>query len=167
MIRAVKPYMPSSSLIMIYHSVLSYGIVFWETSPSTDKLFKLQKRVIRIVTGQGVRTSCSDLFKMMEILPLKSQYIFSILLFVVKNIKRFISNYDSHNVRTRQCENLHYPSAVLTLYQKGVYFMGIKMFNKLPSYLKELVESPKIFKRTLSLVSNCFYKLEEFYGVNS
>jgi hypothetical protein len=85
----------------------------------------------------------------MEILPLKSQYFFSILLFVVKNKKPFISNYDSHNVRTVQCENLHYPSAVLTLYYKGVYFMGINIFNKLPSHLKELVKSPKIFKRAL------------------
>jgi hypothetical protein len=46
MIRAVKHFMSSSSLIMIYHSlfhsVLSYGGIFWGTSPSTDKLFKLQ-----------------------------------------------------------------------------------------------------------------------------
>jgi hypothetical protein len=80
MIRAVKPYMSSSSLIMIYrslfHSVLTYGIEFWGTSPSTDKLFKLQKRIIRIMTGQGVRTYCRDLFKEREILPLKAQYIF-------------------------------------------------------------------------------------------
>jgi hypothetical protein len=27
--------------------------------------------------------------------------------------------------------------------------MGIKVFNKLPSHLRELVESRKIFKRTL------------------
>jgi hypothetical protein len=88
--------------------------------------------------GQGVRTLCRDLFKEMEILPLKSQYMFSILLFVVKNKERFISNYDSHIVRTRQCGKLHYPSVVLTPYQKGVYFMGITIFNKLPSHLKEL-----------------------------
>jgi hypothetical protein len=47
MIRAVKPYMSSSSLITIYHSlfhsVLTYGIVFWGTSPSTHKLFQLHK----------------------------------------------------------------------------------------------------------------------------
>jgi hypothetical protein len=121
------------------------------------------------MTGQGVRTSCRDLFKEMEILPLKSQCMFSILSFVVKSKKLFISNYDSHNVRTRQCEDLPSPSAVLTLYQNGVYFIGINIFNKLPSYHKELVWSPKIIKRTLKeyLVFNCFYKLVEFYGVNS
>jgi hypothetical protein len=99
---------------------------------------------------------------------LKSQYIFSILLFVVKNKKHFITNYDNHNVETRQGGNLHFPHLRLTLCQNGVYFSGIRIFNKLPSYLKELVESPKIFKRALKkyLVSHCFYNLEEFYDIN-
>jgi hypothetical protein len=70
--------------------VLTYGTVFWGTSSSCDKLFKLQKRVVRIMTDQGVRTSYRDLFEEIEILPLKSQYIFAILLFVVKNKKLFI-----------------------------------------------------------------------------
>jgi hypothetical protein len=57
----------------------------------------------------------------------------------------------------------------LSLCQKGVYFSGIRIYNKLPSYLKELVESPKIFKRTLKkyLVSQCFYSLDEFYDINA
>jgi hypothetical protein len=41
------------------------------------------------MTGQSVRTSCRDLFKDMEILSLMSQYIPSILSFVVKN-KNFL-----------------------------------------------------------------------------
>jgi hypothetical protein len=38
------------------------------------------------------------------------------------------------------------------------YFTGIKFFNKLPSELKQLVNFPKKFKRTLRryLVSHCF-----------
>jgi hypothetical protein len=151
MIRAVKPYMSFSSLIMIYyslfHSVLAYGILFWDITSSSDKLFKLQERVVRM-TGHGNRTSCRDLFKKLEILPLKSQYIFSILLFFVKNKKLFTTNY-VNNVKTRQCENLDFPHLRLTLYQNGIYFSGIKIFSKLPSYLKELVGSPEKCKRTL------------------
>jgi hypothetical protein len=41
------------------------------------------------MTGHGNRTSCSDILKKPEILPLKSQYNFSILLFVVNNEKTF------------------------------------------------------------------------------
>jgi hypothetical protein len=147
--------MSFSSLIMIYyslfHSVLAYGILFWGISSNSDKLFKLQKRVVRIMTGHGNRTSCKDLFKKLEILPLRSLYIFSILLFVIKNKKHFITNYDSHNIETRKCANLHFPNTWLTLYQNGVYFTGIKICNKLPSYLKDLVGFSKILKRSLKI----------------
>jgi hypothetical protein len=39
---------------------------------------------------------------------------------------------DSHTIVTRQIQNLHFPQANLTIYQKGVYYAGIKMFNNLP-----------------------------------
>jgi hypothetical protein len=31
--------------------------------------------------------------------------------------------------------------------------MGIKIFNRLPSHLKELVKSPEIFKRALKILN--------------
>jgi hypothetical protein len=65
--------------------MLTYGVVFWGTSPSTDKFFKLQKGAIHIITCEGVRTPYRYLLKEMKILPLKLQYIFSFLLFGVKN----------------------------------------------------------------------------------
>jgi hypothetical protein len=81
-------------------------------------------------TGNEFWTSQCDNFIL--ILPLGSLYIFLILLFFIKN-KKLITNYDSHNIETRQCVNLHFPNTRLTLYQNGVYFTGIKIFNKLPS----------------------------------
>jgi hypothetical protein len=67
MIRSVKPYMSSSSLVMVYYSLfyttLSYGIIFWGQSTNSNKLFKLQKRVVRVMTGYGKRSSCRDLFR--------------------------------------------------------------------------------------------------------
>jgi hypothetical protein len=66
----------------------------------------------------------------------------------------------------------HFKSAALTstltLYQKGVYFTGIKLFSNLPLEIKEMVGNPKQFKISLRryLVIHCFYDLEEYYGVN-
>jgi hypothetical protein len=98
-LRSTKPYMCFSSLIMIYytlfHSVLNYGIIFWGTSSYSQKIFILQKRAVRIITGHRGRTSCRNLFKELKILRMKSQYIFSILLFVIKNRNLFITNYDN------------------------------------------------------------------------
>ena len=87
----IKLYLSPSASKMIYyslfHSVMSYGIMFWGKSPHSTVIFKMQKRVIRILMGRCYRESCRELFKELKILTLQSQYIFSLLLFVVlKNI---------------------------------------------------------------------------------
>ena len=93
-IRAIKPFMFLEVMKMIYysyvHSVISYGIIFWGNSHFSDSIFKIQKRIIRIITNTGRRNSCCELSKKLQILPLPSQYIFSLLVFVNKNRSCFI-----------------------------------------------------------------------------
>jgi hypothetical protein len=86
----------------------------------------------------------------------------------MKNRNIFTTNYDSHNIQTRQRNNFHLPSSSLTTYQNGAYFTGIKIFDKLPLELKQFVELPRKFKRTLRtyLVLHCFYSPDEFYSMN-
>jgi len=72
------------------HSVISYGIIFGGNQPYSDKIFKIQKRVIRNITSSRTRDSCRKLFKKLEILPLYSQYIYSISIFVIKTKVYFI-----------------------------------------------------------------------------
>ena len=62
----------------------------------------MQKRVISIIMGCGYRESCRILFKELKILPLSSQYIFSLFLFVVNNWDYFVSSSVFHNNSTRQ-----------------------------------------------------------------
>jgi hypothetical protein len=47
-------------------------------------------------------------------------------------ITLFPSNLDSHTIETRQRQNLYLPQANLPIYQKGVHYAGMKIFNKLP-----------------------------------
>jgi hypothetical protein len=53
MIRNIKPAMPMKTLISIYHSyfhcVMPYGLMFWGTSTHAERVFKLQKTVIRLI----------------------------------------------------------------------------------------------------------------------
>ena len=67
--------------------------------------------------GCGNRVSCRNLFKKLQILPLKSQYILSMLMFVVQNKKIFLTNNENHNLDTRQRNNLYLPQANLNIYQ--------------------------------------------------
>jgi hypothetical protein len=136
-IRVITPLMTEDTLKMIYHayvhSIITYGIIFWGNSPHSTYIFKMQKRIIRIMTKSRGKDSCRQLFKRLEILPLKSQYILSVLLFVVKNKALFTTNQEIHNIKTRCNINLHPPICNLTLFQKGVQFSGIKLFNQPPT----------------------------------
>ena len=60
-------------------SIMAYGTIFWGNSPFSNNFFKLQKRVIRIIMNADNRVSCRELFKKLNILPLHSQYILSLL----------------------------------------------------------------------------------------
>ena len=79
------------------HSILTHGIIFWGISSYCDNIFKIQKRIIRVITNLRNRDPCCTLFKKLNILPLKSQYIFSLLLFVVRNRDLYKSNSDIHS----------------------------------------------------------------------
>ena len=56
----------------------------------------------RYVEGCGNRASCRSLFKKFHILPLKSQYMLSLLMFVVQNKTLFLTNSENYNLDTRQ-----------------------------------------------------------------
>jgi hypothetical protein len=146
---------------------MNYGIIFWGKSSHSTKIFIIQKKIIRIIAGCRSRGSCRDIFKNLKILPLSSQYILSLLLFVVNNKDKLKLNSDVHSINTRQKYNFHQPSSNLSLYQKGVYPFGIKVFNNLPQSIKNLSNDTKQFKSALNnyLHAHSFYTIDEYFDV--
>ena len=59
--------------------------------------------------GCGTRVSCRNLFKELQILPLTSQYILSLLMCVVRNKIFFSTNNENHNLDTRQRKTISCP----------------------------------------------------------
>jgi len=116
--------------------------------------------------GCGNRVSYRNFFKKLQILPLASQYILSLLMFVVQNKNLFLANNKNHNLDTRQRNNLYLPQANLTTYQKGTYYSGIKIFNNLPLQIKKVADNQKKFKITLKnfLHTYSFYLIEEYFS---
>ena len=124
--RIIKPYMSLETLKIVYHStfnsVISYGLLFWGISPHSKKIFRMQKRIVRIMMCCRRLASCRNLFKNLKILPLISQYIFSIAMFVIKHKQQLTLNSEIHNINTRQHLNLHQPSPNLTGFIHGIYY---------------------------------------------
>jgi hypothetical protein len=96
-------------LIMPMHILLSYRIIFWGNSAHS----KIQKRIVRIIMKVGNRDPCHSLFRVLNILPFYSWYIFSVSIFVVKNMDIFTRKFDVHSIPTRQGSDLHYPTHIL------------------------------------------------------
>jgi hypothetical protein len=85
-----------------FHSVISYGVIFWGNSSYVINIFHLQKRVVRIITGIGNRNSYRQIFTALKMLPLSSLYIYSLLHFVVDDMDQYYFVSDVHNRDTRQ-----------------------------------------------------------------
>ena len=122
--------------------------------------------MIRIITNSRMRDSCRELFKKLEILPLHSQYIFSISIFVIKSKHLFYTNNQIHSIHTRFKTNSHPPTANLTKFQKGVYYSTIKIFNNLPHNIKDLASEIVLFWNALKrfLLINSFYNSKEYFN---
>ena len=82
----------------------------------------------------------------------------SLLMFVVQNKNPFSINIENHNIDNRQRNNLYLPQANLTIYQKGAYYLEIKIFNNLLLEIKNVTGNQKKFK----IVLKNFYTLIHF-----
>ena len=168
-IRSVKPRVNTNAVIMIFHTVMTSGIIFWGNSSHCIQVFRMQKKAIRIIMAHGNKESCRNLFKELDILPLMSQYILSLFTFVSNNREEYFANSEIHNINTRHTSNLHLPRARLNIYQKGVYYSGIKIFNSLPQDIKTYIDNKRTFKKAVKkfLYTYSFYSLNEYYGNNN
>jgi hypothetical protein len=104
------------------------------------------------------------MFSKIGILTLYSQYIFSILMFLVKHVDIFTFNIELHKINTHHKLDLHVPSVNLTKVQKGVYYSGITLFNSLPLGIKKVAHNTNKCKHEMKkfLIKNKFYSVEEY-----
>jgi len=112
--RSIKPFMSldvlRSTHFAYVHSVISYGIIYWKNSSHSEEIFKVQNRIIRIIMNLSKNASCQQPFRELNILPVPSQYIISLLAFITKNK-------DKNNVRlTHKCIKLLHGKLLICTY---------------------------------------------------
>jgi hypothetical protein len=90
LIRRMYSFCNLNTLMMIYfayfHSVMEFGIIFWGVSVESKRIFPQQKRIIRFLTGSSSRATCRMMFFELKILTLTSQYILSLMRFLLSNL---------------------------------------------------------------------------------
>ena len=147
-----------------FHSVMEYGIAFWGDATDSKRIFLQQKKAIRIIMGSTPRTSCRKLFRKLGIMTLTFQFILSLMRFLSSNLDIYTFNNSVHDINIRDKQKLYKPTVRSSAYQKSVYYNSIKVYNKLPNTLAELVSSKASFIKQLKrhLIDNPFYSLDEF-----
>jgi hypothetical protein len=80
-------------------------------------------------------------------------------MFVIVHKELFTFNSQVHNYNTRIIDDLHYPQTAKAQFQKGICYMGAKVFNHLPTKMKSMSNGLKNFKVKLTkfLIQNSFY----------
>jgi hypothetical protein len=73
---------------------------------------------------------------------------------------------DIHRRNTRNNLDFHITSTNLAINQKSAYYMGWKIFNRLPSYIKEETHNVRKFRRLIKNFQYCnnFYTLDEYFN---
>lgn len=166
-IRTLSKYISEKELMIVYfanaESIMRYGIIFWGSSSAVDVIFRVQKKIVRIMYHMSFRESCRGVFKKNGILTLYALYIFECLVFFFKHREVFEVHTTHHNYRTRS-ENLHYPIHRLSVTEKHPSYMCIKLFNALPSNLR-ISCNLNVFKKRLknSLINIEPYSLSEYF----
>jgi hypothetical protein len=140
---------------------LQYGIILWGNCIDAEKLFRLQKRCIRIIVNIDQFSSCRPYFIKEKILPLTCIYILQICIFVSNNLHLFPQY--TRPINLRQRNKLAPPISTLKLVHSGPFAMAVKIYNKIPKYIQDETKET-LFRKSLKeyLIKKCYYTLQEF-----
>ena len=166
-LRILKNTLDAKALIQVYyaicHSIIRYSIIFWGSSPSSVEIFKKQKLALRTILGLGNRDSCSEHFKHHKILTVPSLYIYETVLFIKKySVQTHLKN-NSYDIRNKNNLETYIPR--LTKVQQGPLHMGIKIYNKLPPFIKDRT-SVRSFTNALKtfLQGKAYYGIQDYFN---
>lgn len=146
----------------LFHSHLSYAILIWGHSSGAQRLFGLQRKAVRVVSGLAYREDCRGSFGDLGILTLPCLYVLENLLFVKRNRGTFGMHGDLHDYETRSSNDLVPSYRRLKRCQDGPGFWSVKFFNVLPQDIRNLPY--KKFKDRIKhlLLQNTFYSIQEY-----
>lgn len=146
----------------LFHCRLSYALLVWGHSSQSERVFRLQRRAVRLIAGLGYREECRGTFAQFRILTLPSVFILENLLYMKRNLSNYVANGDVHEHDTRRAGDFRSRYCRLKRTQNGPDFFAPMFFNRLPVAVREL--PMKQFKTEVIgiLLNKTFYSFNEF-----
>lgn len=168
-LRYLSEFLNMNTLKIVYYgyfvSLLNYGIIFWGAASmsSVCRVFKLQKKAIRLIYGVRSRESCREVFLRERLMTLPSLFIYSVSVYTYRNPHLFSTG--THHYTTRNKNNLLIPIHHSNKFRKSIEYLGPTILNNLPNTIK-ICNSLNIFQKHLKtfLISKVFYSVDEFFS---
>ena len=79
----------------------------WENESNIKKVFKIQKKTVRILSNKGPREHCKIPFRNLKVMTIPSFYIHDCIMYKNNNMDKIKLNKDVHEYDTRNKENAH------------------------------------------------------------
>lgn len=167
-LRSLSRFCPTQILMTAYYGLiyphLTYGVVVWGSSANSEllRVFRLQKKAVRIVAKLRKRESCKPAFKQLKLLTLPSIYILETVLFCTSKCD-LTRGSDIHHHNTRGRENYRTGHHRTVVYEHLPSQAGVTLINSLPNNIKN-APVPKALKARLRnfLSSQAFYSVSEY-----
>jgi len=160
--RNLSQYCPTQVLMTAYYGLiyphLSYGVTLWGACANADfmRLFRLQKKAVRIIAKIKIRESCRPAFTELQLLTLPCLYILETVTFCLSKCT-LTRGRNIHSYDTRGRDNLRMGQHRTTAYEHLPSQAGVQLINKLPNSFKNQA-MPKASKTRLKrfLASTAF-----------
>lgn len=164
-LRKLRPLVSTDVLRQTYfayfHSLIAYGTILWANSTDANRVFIVQKRAVRILSGTKPRNTCRSHFAKHGILTVFSQYIYDVVLYVRQNVSLF--QVRGRNRELRNTGRLQLVPRRTALAEINPRIVGPSIYERLPASLREISDD-KTFRRRLKdfLLESEFYSIDEF-----
>ena len=145
--------LPQNILLLLYNTLvlphLNYCIILWGKCNMylLERLHKLQKRAVRVITNSSYLSHSNPLFVKLKILPIFQLYEYNLGIFMFLFNKEmlpeifsslFIKNIDIHEYNTRSKLHFRVQYGRTSFSHSLVTYQGPKLWNDLPSNIKKL-----------------------------
>ena len=144
----VKSFLPANTMYTLYCSLVlpyfNYGLLLWGNSSkqNVNKVFKIQKRAIRVITNSDYLSSTKPLFNRLKTLNVFDMYTREVATFMFKykndmlplSFNHFFTIHrDNHDYNTRNRDDFKFPVQKI----ETISSFGPKVWNELPKNVKQ------------------------------
>lgn len=148
---------------MIYNSMILPHFDFCSTlymghtQAQLKQLQKLQNRCLRIILNCEFRTETKFMLDTLNMMSIKQRWLYNALMFVFKMKNSLAPKYlteklqynnQTHNINTRNRNELRLPNVNSNLARNTIFYNGVKSFNELPPVIRNETNINK-FKNNL------------------